>query len=234
MSLICRASLVFVQAVCNQLACTPPNKTPSKGRYHTEEAFVLQIAPFMFKVHTFCLWMSAAFEAVSVFNHYIGSSLSPAFSAHVDATFCPGSRPQGVLTPTFLLGVMLVALGTFIRVRCFRELGQLFTFDLTIHPEHKLVTSGFYQYVRHPSYSGSMLLIMGLTLSHLTGGSWAVECSVLGPISSKVLWAVWWIWSISVATSRAVAEDHELQKLFGSQWDSYAANVKSWFVPGLY
>lgn len=50
MSLLVRSSLVLVQALCNQIACTPPNKTPSKGRYHTEEASILQLAPLMFKV----------------------------------------------------------------------------------------------------------------------------------------------------------------------------------------
>ncbi|KAF9222784.1 hypothetical protein BS17DRAFT_707167 [Gyrodon lividus] len=233
MALVLRASLVFVQAVCNHFACTPPNKTPTKGRYHTEEAYVLQIAPIIFKVHTSLLWLSAAFEAVSALHYYSGASLSPALSAHVDAAICPSSRSQNLLTPMFVMGIILSALGTFIRVRCFRELGKLFTFDLTIHPEHKLVTSGFYNYVRHPSYTGSLLLIMGLTLSHLTPGSWAVECSVLGCVGSGLLWATWWIWSLTVATSRAVAEDNELRKLFGSEWDTYAARVKFWFVPGL-
>lgn len=50
MSLLVRSSLVLVQAFCNQIACTPPNKTPQKGRYHTKEASILQLAPLMFKV----------------------------------------------------------------------------------------------------------------------------------------------------------------------------------------
>lgn len=45
-----RVTLVAVQAICNHLACTPPNPTPSKARYHTEELYILQIAPFVFKV----------------------------------------------------------------------------------------------------------------------------------------------------------------------------------------
>lgn len=50
LSILSRASLVFVQAAFNQAACTPPNKTPPKFRYHTEEPFLLQIAPLIFKV----------------------------------------------------------------------------------------------------------------------------------------------------------------------------------------
>jgi len=47
---ISRVALVLVQAFANQLACTPPNPTPQKGRYHTDEIYILQIAPFIFKV----------------------------------------------------------------------------------------------------------------------------------------------------------------------------------------
>ncbi|KIK81038.1 hypothetical protein PAXRUDRAFT_833134 [Paxillus rubicundulus Ve08.2h10] len=231
MARLLRISLVFVQAVCNHLACKPPNKTLAKQRYHTEEAYVLQIAPFIFKLHTVLLWLSAAIETVSALLYYTGASLSPALSAHLDAVTCQSSR--SLLTPMFVTGVIVSALGAFIRLRCFQELGELFTFDLTIHPNHKLVTSGFYKYVRHPSYTGSLLLIMGLTFSHLTPGSWAVECSALGPVGSYLLWAAWWTWSLSVAKSRAVAEDSELRKRFGEEWDAYAARVKFWLIPGL-
>jgi hypothetical protein len=50
MFLLIRAALVLVQALSNYRAFLPPNKTPEKGRYHTEEPYVLQIAPSIFKV----------------------------------------------------------------------------------------------------------------------------------------------------------------------------------------
>lgn len=51
MSLL-RVSLVAVQAIGNQLACTPPNPTQSQQRYQTEdsEPYILQLAPLVFKV----------------------------------------------------------------------------------------------------------------------------------------------------------------------------------------
>ena len=45
-----RATLILVQALSTHRAFLPPNKTPEKGRYHTEEPYVLQIAPSIFKV----------------------------------------------------------------------------------------------------------------------------------------------------------------------------------------
>ena len=50
MFLLIRAALVLVQAMSNHRAFLPPNQTPEKGRYHTEEPYVLQIAPLIFKV----------------------------------------------------------------------------------------------------------------------------------------------------------------------------------------
>lgn len=47
---ITRLVLVLSQAVLNQMACTPPNPTPEKHRYHTKEPYILQIAPTIFKV----------------------------------------------------------------------------------------------------------------------------------------------------------------------------------------
>ncbi|KAH7921619.1 hypothetical protein BV22DRAFT_1132127 [Leucogyrophana mollusca] len=229
MALILRAALVSMQAVFNQVACTPPNKTQAKDRYHTAEPYVLQMAPLVFQIHTCLLWLCAAVEVVSAVDHYFPSSLSP----YVQSTFCPVSRPYDHITPISVIGVILVAAGAFIRVHCFKELGQLFTFDLTIQPEHKLVTSGFYKYVRHPSYTGSLMLIVGITLTHFTSGGWVRQCGILGPMSSTLLSASWWAWSLSVGISRAIAEDGELRKQFGPQWDAYAASVSSWFVPGV-
>lgn len=88
---------------------------------------------------------------------------------------CLSSQPYIRVTPVFIIGVLTACLGTYIHLDCFHTLGQLFTFDLTILPEHKLITRRFYGYVRHPSYTGSMLLVAGLTFSHLTKGSWLTE-----------------------------------------------------------
>lgn len=232
MSLFWRPALIFLQAAFNQSAFTPPNKTQEKLRYHTEEPLLLQIAPLIFKLHTIALWWIAAFELVAALNHHVGTSLSPSLSTSLDAALFPASRSQNLLTPIFVAGILLVAVGSWIRVLCFHELGKLFTFDLTMHPEHKLVTSGPYAYVRHPSYLGSILVVIGFAFSHLTPGSLIVEC-LLGYVGSALVWAVWWVWTMAVAKSRVLAEDRELQKKFGSEWDAYAANVKFRFCPGL-
>ncbi|KAE9406831.1 hypothetical protein BT96DRAFT_954682 [Gymnopus androsaceus JB14] len=231
MSLV-RVSLVVVQALSNHWACTPPNPTQEKSRYHKEELYILQIAPLIFKIHMTVLWICAFFEIVYYISTVVPlTSVSPIASTIV----CPHtSDPFLRASPMFIIGIIAVCLGSYIRLDCFKTLGQLFTFDLTVHPAHKLITSRFYSWVRHPAYTGSMLLVAGLAFSHLTEGSWLTEC---GPLRSSgsaiVVWAAWWVWTLAVGISRAEAEDKQMQKLFPDEWEKYATNVPWWFFPGL-
>jgi len=56
---LARASLVVIQAFANGIVCTPPNPTSQKQRYHTEQMYILQIAPAVFKVCKF--WHTMTF-----------------------------------------------------------------------------------------------------------------------------------------------------------------------------
>ncbi|KAF8957616.1 hypothetical protein BDZ97DRAFT_1737425 [Flammula alnicola] len=229
---LARAVLVTVQALCNGLACTPPNPTKPSTRYHTEEMYILQIAPLIFKCHQIIAYGCAVFEVLFYLRSIIPLA-SPA--PMVTSLIClPPSTANVRLTPSFLLGVLAVVLGAYIRLDCFKTLGKLFTFDLTVHPEHRLVTERFYAYVRHPAYTGSLLLVFGLAFSHLTQGSWMTEC---GPLRTQgaalFVWASWWLWTFCVGISRADAEDRQMRKLFQSEWEAYAAAVHWWFLPGL-
>lgn len=146
--------------------------------------------------------------------------------------------PDVRVTNLAVLGVTLVALGMLLRLLCYRALGTLFTFDLTILPAHKLITSGPYGYVRHPAYTGSLLAFLGIILVNLTPGGWIVECEVLGSgvlgttLRMGLFMVMYGYW-VAVGVSRARAEDAELRKMFGKEWDRYATEVPYWFVPGL-
>ncbi|KIM36918.1 hypothetical protein M413DRAFT_13673 [Hebeloma cylindrosporum] len=239
---LARVILVTVQAVCNGLACTPPNPTPQNRRYHTEEMYILQIAPLIFKIHHIIAYLFAIFEIL----FYLRSVLPfPSPLPQLTSLICTQQpQPTLTLTPSFLLGILAVLLGTYIRLDCFKTLGELFTFDLTIHPSHKLITTRFYAYVRHPAYTGSLLLVFGLAFTHLTQGSWVAECGgglFLGGVGEGlrkeyvrgVVWASWWAWTFCVGISRADAEDRQMRRLFKEEWDAYAAAVHWWFFPGL-
>ncbi|OAX34700.1 ICMT-domain-containing protein, partial [Rhizopogon vinicolor AM-OR11-026] len=57
-------------------------------------------------------------------------------------------------TPALIAGCCMCVIGAAVRSHCYRTLGRLFTFELSIRQDHKLVTSGPYSIVRHPSYTG--------------------------------------------------------------------------------
>ncbi|KAF9004769.1 hypothetical protein BDQ17DRAFT_1240851 [Cyathus striatus] len=223
-----RIGLITAQAFWHQLASTPPNPTQIKQRYYVEEPIILQMAPLVFKFQQYFTWTCAVMELLYFFVHN-HPTLSP-FTSMV----CPSPRGDVRLTNLCISGAILVATATCIRLDCYKALGNLFTFDLTVDPQHKLVTSRLYQYVRHPAYTGSMFMIAGISLSHLTSGSWATECGPLRlPMLSAGIIASWWAWAISVCVSRAIAEDRQMKSLFGNEWDIYAKRVHWWFFPGV-
>ncbi|KAJ6461932.1 hypothetical protein C8R47DRAFT_1159025 [Mycena vitilis] len=236
-----RVVLVCIQAAFNEMACTPPNPTPEKGKYHTDTLYIFRIAPLILRIHQLILRLCTAFEILLYLSSLPPFSTSPYFD------FLSASpHPAAALhtTPLFALGVVFVVLGACIRLSCFHALGELFTFDLTILPSHRLVTSGLYAWVRHPAYTGSLTIVAGLAFSHLSPGSWLYTVALQSlftaahvpgwtPWGALALGAVWWLWTLGIGLSRVEAEDRQMRALFREEWDAYALRVPCWFIPGV-
>ena len=60
----------------------------------------------------------------------------------------------------------MASIGGLIRYKCYRAMGTLFTFEMSIRKGHMLITSGPYAIVRHPSYAGVILVVIGMFLVH--------------------------------------------------------------------
>lgn len=73
-------------------------------------------------------------------------------------------------TSVFLLGICFVLLGVALRWYSAAVLGEYFTFDVAIQSGQTLIEAGPYRYVRHPSYSGALLSLLGFGLAL---GNWA-------------------------------------------------------------
>lgn len=115
----------------------------------------------------------------------------------------------------------------------------MFTFELSLRKDHQLITSGPYSVVRHPSYTGGALALLGALSCYTSPGSWFIECSGLFPSSwtgSVVLscWLIAILIAWLVVSPRLKKEDAMLKKQFGSQWDTWAANVPYRLIPGVY
>lgn len=79
------------------------------------------------------------------------------------ASLAPGARiPRDEVA--FVVGVVLAWLGLLLRWWSFRTLGQYFTLVLKTSPDQAVVESGPYRVLRHPSYTGLLMTVLGCAL----------------------------------------------------------------------
>jgi protein-S-isoprenylcysteine O-methyltransferase Ste14 len=67
--------------------------------------------------------------------------------------------------PVFWLGLGLMLGGLVFRLVAIRQLGRAFVPEVAIQPGQRLFTGGLYATLRHPSYTGTFLTILGYALA---------------------------------------------------------------------
>jgi protein-S-isoprenylcysteine O-methyltransferase Ste14 len=140
----------------------------------------------------------------------VGLSIAASIVAAVElgrhgAVLWPGGRLWPVIA-----GIVLVAAGTGIRAWAIVSLGRFFQYQIEIQAGHRVVTRGPYRYVRHPSYTGMALVLIGFALG--TG-------DVLSLLVVAVLTGVG-------LTVRIRAEEHQLTEALGAEYTEFAAHRK--------
>lgn len=137
------------------------------------------------------------------------------------------------ITPQFVAGTTIIVLAGLLRRWCYVTLGRFFTFEVTIDRDHKLVTSGPYAYVRHPSYTAGLAMLIGTYLVHFGANEYMTVCHIM---SSPAAYLVY-LWGISVAYGyvatyrRTFAEDEVLRGRFGGVWDKYRQETPYRLIP---
>lgn len=143
----------------------------------------------------------------------IGASIFAGF-------FLRAAFPQGRLPHAqafYLVGLILFVLGLIVRWIAIIHLGRFFTVNVAIAEDHQLVTTGPYRYVRHPSYTGTLLIFLGFGLC--TVNIFALVAVFL-PISAAFLW-------------RMHVEEQALKEAFGDRYRSYIVSTRR-LIPYLY
>ncbi|MBI4451199.1 isoprenylcysteine carboxylmethyltransferase family protein [Candidatus Woesearchaeota archaeon] len=114
-------------------------------------------------------------------------------------------------------GFAAMALGYVVRFIAVRTLGRYFTYDVKIQKKHELLQSGIYSSLRHPGYTGIILLWLGagIALQSITG----VALTLIAVIPALLY--------------RIRIEEAALRKAFGTKYVAYAAQTKR-LVPGIY
>lgn len=88
----------------------------------------------------------------------------------------------------FLLAALLIfAAGIILRVYSIFYLGRFFTTDVAIAADHRLVDTGPYRLVRHPSYTGALLTFLGFGLGT---GNLASLLIMVAPVYAAFFWRI--------------------------------------------
>ena len=120
----------------------------------------------------------------------------------------PGLRDYANNWWTFGLGLAIVLAGAGLRDWSIVSLGRWFRREVTIEPGQRLVRRGPYRVLRHPSYTGLILMFAGFALAI---GSW------LGAAAALVL-------VVAGMVPRIRVEERALATTFGAEYTEYASS----------
>ena len=71
---------------------------------------------------------------------------------------------QSILSFLIITGALLLIAGTVFRLYAIRILGKYFTATVQIKDEHRIIKTGPYKLLRHPSYTGAYISMVGTAL----------------------------------------------------------------------
>lgn len=149
----------------------------------------------------------------------------------------PANADNVAISPAFIVGFTLLVIGAVCRKKCYDALGRLFTFQLALHKEHKLVTTGPYAIVRHPSYTAYLMAGIGCPMTLMLPGSYVYESGMLMTpwgAGSIMLWGMIHGVLEFIAVTRVPVEDMVMRREFGLQWDAWARKTPYALIPYLY
>jgi protein-S-isoprenylcysteine O-methyltransferase Ste14 len=139
------------------------------------------------------------------------------FFAFLLASAVRDARLPGPPPLWFFLGLAVMVSGSLLRRHCFRVLGTFFTGAVTIQKDHRVVDTGAYRFVRHPSYTAALLLVLGVGMSL---GNW---------LSVVVSFAC----AFAGYAYRAKVEERALLDALGEPYARFLATRKR-FIPLIY
>ncbi|KAG2031140.1 hypothetical protein BDR03DRAFT_1095689 [Suillus americanus] len=184
-----------------------------------------------------CTWAASSAEVANILAMHIDLSQIPEGIYGPRALQLLRALHPTPITPAFLAGSLAVTIGGVLRLYCVSTLGKYWSWPLSIRRDHRLVTSGPYSFVRHPSYTGFLLQYIGLIVMYGEKGSWLRQSGILQVPLVNVLVAFGFIgftvcaW---MAVSRPPVEDKMLQRALGKDWENWAKRVKYRLLPGVY
>ena len=110
----------------------------------------------------------------------------------------------------FWLGILMMYAGIALRFYAITALGAFFTTTVAVAPEQTVIEAGPYRLIRHPSYTGFLIILLGFGLSLTNWLSLLVimGCALIG------------------FSYRIRVEEHVLKAQLGQQYQEYMLRTK--------
>jgi protein-S-isoprenylcysteine O-methyltransferase Ste14 len=127
------------------------------------------------------------------------------------------SEPANTNIPATVAGFIILWSGVILRSYSIKILGRHFTPTVQLQKDHTLITFGPYSVIRHPSYLGALLAIVGIAIffNSLAGAAAAFVAMMIA------------------YTIRIDVEEKALSSLFGNIYTNYQKKTKK-LIPYLW
>jgi protein-S-isoprenylcysteine O-methyltransferase Ste14 len=148
------------------------------------------------------------------------NGISPYYISVIVIVVCLLLSNQNFLTMSItqnyrlLIGTLIIWAGLLIRWWAIFSLGKYFSVVVTIQSGQKLIKKGPYKYIRHPSYTGSLMIYAGFGLAL---GNW-------------IGLAIIFIFPLVVACLRVAVEEKIMVSAFGIDYLTYMKQTAR-FIP---
>ena len=90
-------------------------------------------------------------------------------------------------TALFFIGIGLMLAGMAFRFYAMSVLGRFFTYDVAVHAGQTVIEVGPYRLIRHPSYTGTLIALVGIGLAL---GNWAGLLALLACIAAAYAYRI--------------------------------------------
>ena len=149
-------------------------------------------------------WVLIAFALIGLLAAYL-----PAYTDRKELWTLDGESVRWLGVPLFTVGGALRIWPVFV-------LGRRFSGLVAIQPGHTLVTTGIYGIVRHPSYLGLLVNLLGWALAFRSGIGVLLTALVIPPLLARIH-----------------AEETLLRAHIGREYDAYCRRTAR-LIPGFY
>ncbi|KAJ5722216.1 Phospholipid methyltransferase [Penicillium malachiteum] len=225
LSILGLAAAMVLAGYLFDICATPPNPSPPKQDRPITDRIAILIGS---RSHP--AWVGHIATAFILY-HALVTAL-PVIAPESTSQVCPNAENRNM--PLFqwsvssAVGLSLIYFGSVIWIMAYGGLGRSFTFHLA--PPDRLITTGIYKWIQHPSYSGLLFVLTG---AHIIFGRWDAgpACwlpeSLLNKLYGVGIYATTsiFVMGTSIRATRIRDEERMLKDKFGKEWDEWHART---------